>query len=217
MLVAYGIDPQGCTALEFGCNYGASGIVLARLGAQVTGVDVDAGNVRLAQANIAMHGADQAMTALHVSDTRTMPFGNGQFDLVIANSVLEYVAPEQLDDVMAEIHRVLKPGGGMLVLGTASRLAPREVHSGRWLVNYVPRQVDRLLGKDFQRGLAPWRLARAIAGRFEVTAQDRWLPVRAAIHGKPTLAMHAVDRLARLSRCAPGWLSPSIEVLLRRV
>ncbi len=217
VLAAYGLDPTGKAVLEFGCNYGASGIVLARLGAKVTGVDVDPDNIRLAKANIAMNGADAAMTALHVADTRTMPFEDGSFDLVIANSVLEYVAPDQLDEVMAEIYRVMKPGGQMLVLGTASRFAPREVHSRRWLVNYLPRVIDRMAGKDWQRGLKPWQLAGSLHGRFTVTAKDSWIAARSGVHGKPTVPVRLVNRLARITGCAPGWLSPNIELLLQRV
>lgn len=216
VLDAYGIDPTGQEALEFGCNYGASGIVLAQLGAKVSGVDVNPDNIRLAEANIAMHGVEGSMSALHVADTRCMPFDPAQFDLVIANSVLEYVAPEQLDAVVAEIHRVMKPGGQLLVLGTASRLALREVHSGRWLVNYLPRAFDRMLGGDFQRGLSPRLLRRAIAGRFEVTSPDCWLAARKAVHGRPSLPVRLVDRLARMAGIAPGWLGPNIELLLRR-
>lgn len=213
VLDAYSIAPADKAALEFGCNYGASGIVLSRLGAQVTGVDVDPDNIRLAKANIAMHGADAAMSALHVPDTRTMPFDDASFDLVIANSVLEYVAPDQLHDVMAEIQRVMKPGGQMLVLGTASRLAPREVHSGRWLANYLPRA----LAPDLQRGLSPRLLSRVIAGRFEVMSPDSWLAARKAVHGQPSRPVRAVDRLGRMFGIAPGWLGPNIELLLRRL
>lgn len=216
VLAAYGIDPAGLTALEFGCNYGASGIVLSRLGAEVTGVDVDPDNVRLAAANVALHDVESAMSVLHVADTRTMPFADGQFDLVIANSVLEYVAPDQLDAVMAEIHRVMKPGGQMLVLGTASRMAPREVHSHRWLVNYVPRAVDRMLGTDWQRGLSPLLLSRALKNRFDVVSPDSWLAARKAVHGTPSLPVRLVDRLGRTAGIAPGWLGPNIELLLRR-
>ena len=217
VLAAYGIDPSGKRALEFGCNFGASGVVLARLGASVTGVDVEFDNVRLAQANIAANGVSATMQALHVPDTRTMPFADASFDLVIANSVLEYVAPDHLDAVMAEIHRVMAPGGQMLVLGTASRLSPREVHSRRWLVNYLPRAVDRLLGKDWQRGLSPWLLARTLEGRFAVTGKDSWLEARRAVHGTPGPGIRTVARIARLTGRAPGWLSPNIELLLKRL
>lgn len=217
VIQAYGLMPLGRQALEFGCNYGASGIVLARLGARVTGVDVVEGNVRLANANIAQHGVQDRAKALHVPDTRTMPFPDGHFDMAIANSVLEYVDPAQLDAVIAEIHRVMQPGGELLVLGTASRLAPREVHSHRWLVNYVPRAMDGLLGKSLQRGLSPRLLAKALEGRFEIMGKDRWIAAREAVHGPASLPVRAVNTIAGATGIAPGWLSPNIELLLRRI
>ena len=216
VLAAYGIAPAGQRVLEFGCNYGASGIVMAKLGGQVTGVDVDADNIRLANANIALHRVEDHAAALHVADTRTMPFADASFDLAIANSVLEYVVPDELDAVLAEIHRVMRPGARLLVLGTASRLAPREVHSRRWLVNYLPSAVDRALGKNWQRGLSPLLLARAVEGRFDVVRPESWLDARRAVHGRVSPAVRLVAAAARLSGRAPGWLSPNIELLLQR-
>jgi SAM-dependent methyltransferase len=217
LLEVYGIRADGRTALEFGCNVGASGVVLARLGAGVIGVDVDPAHVRVANANIALHGMEQRAHAIHVPDTRAMPFADGAFDLAVANSVLEYVAPDQLAGVLDEIHRVLRTGATLLVCGTASRLAPREIHSGKWLVNYLPRAVDPLLGRCLQRGLSPLHLARAIRGRFETKEGDRWLVARRRLHGRASLAVRLVDRCARSFGIAPGWLGPHIELVLRRV
>lgn len=216
VLDVYSIDPKGKSVLEFGCNVGASGIVMAKLGAQVTGVDVDPAFVRIAHANIALNGVDNRAEALHVPDTRAMPLDDAAFDLAIANSVLEYVPPEQLIAVIGEIHRVLKPGGRLLVLGTASRLAPREIHSRRWLVNFLPRAFDRLIGKDLQRGLSPFLLQRAISGRFEVECADRWVAAREVIHGKARPVVRAVNGLSRFLDIAPGWISPHIELMLRK-
>lgn len=217
LLEVYGIGPEGRAALEFGCNVGASGVVLARLGAEVTGVDVDPAHVRLADANFALHGVEPRARAVHVADTRAMPFAGGAFDLAVANSVLEYVAADQLHAVVGEIHRVLRPGATLLVCGTASRLAPREVHSRRWLVNYLPRAVDPLFGGALQRGLSPLGLARAIRGRFEVGESERWLAARHRLHGRVSVPMKLLDRLARTLGVAPGWLGPHIELVLRRV
>jgi SAM-dependent methyltransferase len=217
LLDVYDIRTAGQAALEFGCNVGASGVVLARLGAEVTGVDVDPAHVRVANANIALHGVEQRARAIHVADARTMPFVGEAFDFAVANSVLEYVAPGQLAAVMAEIHRVLRPGATLLVCGTASRLAPREIHSRKWLVNYCPRRLDPFFGRSLQRGLSPLHLARAIRGRFEVSDGDRWLAARRRLHGRASLPVRVADRLARVLGVAPGWLGPHIELLLRRL
>lgn len=216
VLKVYGIDPEGRTALEFGCNVGASGVVLAKLGADVTGVDVDPAFVEVSRANIALHGVNERACAIHVPDTRDMPFEAETFDFAVANSVLEYVPPEMLVEVMVEIHRVMKPGAKLLVLGTASRIAPREVHSHRWLVNYLPRAFDALAGRELQRGLSPLLLRKAIAGKFSVEAEDSWLTAREQVHGTAKPSVRLVARFARMLGLAPGWLSPNIELLLRR-
>jgi len=216
LLRAYGLHPQGQDILEFGCNVGASSVVLAALGGRVTAVDVSADAAAIADANLRRHGLDAAATVLHVADTRGLPFPSASFDMVLANSVLEYVEPDHLDAVLAELHRLLRPGGRMLICGTASRLAPREVHSRRWFVNYLPRGVDRLLGRSLQRGICPAHLARSLSGRFEAVGRDLWLEARGAIHGEPSLAMRAVARMARLLGISPGWLAPNIELLLEK-
>lgn len=216
LLAHYAIEPEGRRALEFGCNVGASGVVLARLGAQVTGVDVDAAHVAVAAANFALHDQEDRARALHVPDTRDLPFDDGSFDFVIANSVLEYVDPAHLGGVIAELARVVRPGGVLFVCGTASRIAPREVHSRRWLVNYLPRAFDRMAGTDLQRGLSPRLLARCLAGRFAVESPEAWLEARRVIHGRVSPAMHALAMVAGLAGIAPGWLSNNIELKLRR-
>ena len=145
ILQSYIGDLSGQKIMEFGCNYGATSIVASHLGASVTGVDVDAENITLARANAAQYGMGESIELLHVGDTRKLPFADCGFDVILCISVLEYVAPEHLDAVLAEIDRCLKPDGILIISGTASRIAPREVHSGRWLINYVPCWVDRLL------------------------------------------------------------------------
>ena len=221
ILAAYGIDPSGKRVLEFGCNYGGSSIVIALLGGRVHGIDVSADAVALARRNAARYGhGDIALK--HVADTRHLPYEDGAFDFVLCNSVLEYVRPDWLPAVVDELHRVLRPQGQLLINGTSNRLAPKEVHSGRWLVNYLPSAVDRWTGRSIQRGLDPFFLRRLLSGRFrDEDAEDRgrkWLLARAAARGLdfPSVHFRLVARAARVVRVGPGWLSPNISVLLRR-
>ena len=204
LITAYAGDVTGAALLEFGCNYAASSIVAAAMGARVTGIDVDADTIALARHNAARHGMAGAIDLRHVPDTRTLPLADASFDLILCISVLEYVAPDHLPTVLAELRRVLKPGGLILVSGTASRLAPREVHSGRWLVNYWPRALDRLFGHrtPLQRGVNPWAIIAAFRDWENVDLTDqgaRWCAARAAM-GQSEAKLKAARAVARLIR-----------------
>lgn len=218
---AYGIDLRGLRALEFGCNFGASSIVMAGLGARVCGVDVDSSAVDLARCNAARY-ARSDVAFRHVADTRRLPFGDGEFDFVLCNSVLEYVAADHLGAIVRELHRVLKPGGRLLVTGTSSRLSPRETHSGRWLVNYLPSGLDRLLGRQWQRGLSPFLLHGLVRDGFsdeDAAGGGRcWTAARAAMRGTRSapFPIRAIAAAARWLKVGPGWLAPNISVMLKR-
>jgi ubiquinone/menaquinone biosynthesis C-methylase UbiE len=216
LIEAYGLDLKGKRVLEFGCNVGASTVVLAALGADVTAVDVADDMVRIARANIERHGVHAAIH--HVPDTRQLPFDAGQFDFILANSVLEYVTTDHLPKIINEFHRVSAPHAQMLICGTASRLSPKEVHSGRWFVNYMPRFMDQILyGKaNAQRGLSPLYLARVLKPYFKDVTGAGWGKGRMAIHGTLSLPVRVVVRLAAFLAISPGWLSPNMEMLLQR-
>lgn len=217
VLDAYAVEVAGRDVLEFGCNVGGSLVVLAALGARVTGVDVDPLMAPLALANCRRHGLEARTIAIEAG--RALPFDAASFDLIVANSVLEYVDADALVPAIGEFHRLLRPGGQLLICGTASRLSPKESHSGRWLVNYWPKAFDRLTGRPFQRGLSPFQLARAFEGRFSHSpgSDAAWRKARVAIHGRLTPAAHLCWALGRMTRLGPGRISPTIELLLRRL
>lgn len=216
LLSAYRIHVADQRVLEFGSNIGAAAIVLSALGAQVVGVDVDPRLTRLASANARRHRLDSCPRFLCVADTRTLPFDSASFDFIMASSVLEYVQTSQLSAIMAELHRVLRPNGQVLITATASRLAPQELHSGRWLVNYLPTRLLERLDIDLQQGLGPLRLAKALRGRFKVVQADRWADARTAVHGQSRRSVRWFAGFAQMLGLAPGWISPNIELLLRK-
>ncbi len=220
VIEAYGLQLKGKRVLEFGCNFGGSAVVMAAMGGKVDAVDIDAGAIELARLNAAQYGVDVRFQ--RISPAGRLPFEAGAFDFILCNSVLEYVDLAVFPAVLAEIDRVLKPGGCLLILGTSNRLWPREIHSRRWLVNYLPKAIDRMIGRDFQRGLSPFGLRRALKGRYvDLDAADRgqaWLRARAAFHGsaRASAAARAACIAALLMGVGPGWLAPNMSVLLRR-
>lgn len=214
LLSCYDMDVADKKILELGCNVGGSSVVMAALGGQITAIDIDPDMVRIAQANIGRHNQTARAMAQHIKDTRTLPYDDASFDYIIANSVLEYVRPDQLEELIGELHRVLKSGGGLFICGTASRIVPKEIHSGRWLVNYIPQFIDRIIGKRIQRGLSPYLLKKAITGRFKSPENSAWLDARRAIHGELKITVKLVNLIAGWLHINPAWLSPHIEMKL---
>jgi 2-polyprenyl-6-hydroxyphenyl methylase/3-demethylubiquinone-9 3-methyltransferase len=103
----------GRTALDVGCGAGLLTEPLARLGAEVTGVDAAAENVTVAQ----MHAAGSGL-AIDYRHGELARLGLGQFDLVTSMEVLEHVADKPA--FIAELAQHLAPEG-LMVLSTPNR------------------------------------------------------------------------------------------------
>jgi len=96
----------GKTALDVGCGGGYLTEEIARLGFAATGVDPSEPSLRAASA----HAGDQGLGIRYVRGAgEDLPFETGAFDAVFCCDVLEHV--RDLDRVVSEIARVLKPGG----------------------------------------------------------------------------------------------------------
>lgn len=209
---------DGARVLEFGCNVGASAILFAHLGAQVSATDIDAPWIELARLNAARYGIN-SIVFTHVPDSRRLPFCDGRFDLVACNSVLEYIADDELAAVQRELDRVLAPGGLILLTGTSNRLWPREIHSGHWFVNYLPRFVDGLWPTPLQRGIWPWR-ARHGFGRHYTnldTADSTNFFARSRRRmGMSPLLLKLLLGAARCLGVGPGMLAQNLSCLLQK-
>lgn len=112
--VAASLAPlSGRRALDAGCGAGLLCEPLARLGAEVTGVDAAPENVAAARAHAQGSGLDISYVTgeLAVLDI-------GTFDLVTSLEVIEHVADKRA--FLASLAAVLEPGG-LMVLSTPNR------------------------------------------------------------------------------------------------
>ncbi|MFU8865143.1 MAG: bifunctional 2-polyprenyl-6-hydroxyphenol methylase/3-demethylubiquinol 3-O-methyltransferase UbiG [Rhodobacterales bacterium] len=100
------IDWQGKRVLDLGCAGGFMAEALAARGAIVTGIDPAAEAIAAASTH-----ADQAGHAIRydVGVGEALPYAGGDFDAVVCVDVLEHVS--DLPQVLAEVARVLRPGG----------------------------------------------------------------------------------------------------------
>jgi ubiquinone biosynthesis O-methyltransferase len=102
----------GRDVLEVGCGVGDFSIALSCAGANVAGVDFSPRAIELAQQKARHH--DQSI-AFQVADAQALPFPDNSFDVLFSCECLEHV-PEPRR-MLSELHRVLKPGG-VLILTT---------------------------------------------------------------------------------------------------
>jgi ubiquinone/menaquinone biosynthesis C-methylase UbiE len=101
-------DVAGRRILDAGCGSGPIAAALRDRGATVTGFDSSAGMLELARRRL---GPD---ADLHLADLASpLPFPDGAFDDVIAALVLHYL--EDWTGPLAELRRVLRPGGRLIV------------------------------------------------------------------------------------------------------
>jgi len=100
----------GMRALDLACGTGDIAYEVARRGANVVGLDVTERMIRIARAKRDSAGSIEFV----VGDMMALPFADASFDVVTAGYGIRNV-PE-LDPALAEIARVLRPGGLFLSL-----------------------------------------------------------------------------------------------------
>jgi 2-polyprenyl-6-hydroxyphenyl methylase/3-demethylubiquinone-9 3-methyltransferase len=100
------IDWAGKRVLDLGCAGGFMAEALATRGAQVTGIDPAEKAIAAARAHAAANGH---AIAYDVGVGEALPYDLAGFDAVVCVDVLEHVS--DLDRVLSEVARVLRPGG----------------------------------------------------------------------------------------------------------
>src|SRR6185503_3215831 len=100
------LDPAGKKALEVGCGGGILSEEIARMGFETTGIDPAQAAINVANE----HGRENSLQITYkVGCGESIPFNDNYFDVVFCCDVLEHL--EDFKKVVAEISRVLKPGG----------------------------------------------------------------------------------------------------------
>lgn len=102
-------EVAGRRILDAGCGSGPLLADLMERGASVAGFDASPAMIRLARERLG-HGADLKVVDL----TQPLPYGEEAFDDALAVLVLHYL--EDWSRPLAELRRVLKPGGRLVVV-----------------------------------------------------------------------------------------------------
>lgn len=92
-------------ALDVGCGPAGNSAVLDELGWQVSALDFVHDSAVLARR--------RGLAAVQ-ADARQLPFRDAEFDLLMSSDAWEHIEDDQM--IAAESHRVLRPGGQLLVM-----------------------------------------------------------------------------------------------------
>lgn len=114
-------DWRGRSVLDLGCGGGFMSEALAQRGAAVVGVDPSEPAIAIARKHAEATGL---AIEYRVGAGESLPVASGSADIVVCVDVLEHV--RDLDAVLDEVRRVLKPGG-LFLFDTINRTWPAKL------------------------------------------------------------------------------------------
>lgn len=104
---------HGCRSVyDLGCGAGRHTLFLAQQGFSVTASDVSPSAIEHTRERLEQAGVAASLQRL---DMRYWPFEDDCFDAVLAFNVVYHAFREDIESVLAEIRRTLRPGGLLFV------------------------------------------------------------------------------------------------------
>jgi SAM-dependent methyltransferase len=167
----FNIELKSLTLLDVGSSTGLIANHLAMYFSEVIGIDIDRPAVEFAKAN---HKKDNLVFIQ--SDSLKIDMPDSYFDVVICAQVYEHVPNAAM--MMAEIYRILKPGG-VCYFAAGNRLKIIEPHYHLPFLSVIPRPLSHIYIRWADRGkfyyekhLSYWGLRRLVH-KFEVIDYTR--------------------------------------------
>lgn len=145
----------GLRILDIGCGGGLIAEPMARLGADVTGVDAAEANIKTALVHAKENGLE--IDYRHGTAEQLIAAGEPLFDVVLNLEVVEHVADP--DAFLADCARLVKPGG-LMIVGSINR-TPKAfalaIFGAEWVMGWLPRGTHR-----FSKLVKPEEVSRVL-------------------------------------------------------
>ena len=180
----------GDLVLDLGCGTGELARALAADGFRVTGCDISPQMLLRAARDPGGPGAGRAWWVWLEPGWRRLPFASAAFDVVVAASVLEYVAEPAA--VLRECARVLRPGG--VVLYTVPDLR----HPIRWAEWCAQRLARATRGLSAEGRRSRWNGYHAYLRASLQRHRVRWWLAASGLAGLRPVPCQADDALSPL-------------------
>ena len=141
----------GCAVLDVGCGTGTLAVLIGRLHPGVDVIAVDPDPKALARAE---RKAGRARVAVRFERAfaDALPFADGSFDRVFSSMMFHHVPNEDKAGALADIRRVIRPGGRLEFLdlaGGSHGMLARLIHG---MHNAGPDPDDRLIKRMRESG-----------------------------------------------------------------
>jgi SAM-dependent methyltransferase len=130
----------GGRMLDVGCGNGRFLTSMRTFGWVVEGVEFSEAGVKAAR---------MSDLQVHHGDLASAKFPDGSFDLITARHVIEHI-PEP-HPFMAELARVLRPGGRLVIETPCSNALGRQWFNTHWYANDVPRHLFLFSPSNLER------------------------------------------------------------------
>ena len=193
--IAAFVPGPGARVLDYGCGEAIHADRVAAVASELMLCD-QAPSVRAAIT--ARFAADPRIRALAPEAVETLP--DGSVDLIVANSMTQYLAPADLDRVLRLWHRLLAPGGTLIVgdvippdAGTLTDVAA--------LLRYAAANGFFLaaLGGLARTAVSPYSRLRSRLGVTRYTQSDFLQKLKSAGFGAERLARNLEHNAARMT------------------
>jgi ubiquinone/menaquinone biosynthesis C-methylase UbiE len=149
--------------LDIGSSTGIIDNYLAGHFGRVVGIDIDDKAIAFAQENF---GADNL--EFRLGDAMKLDFPDNTFDVAICAQIYEHVP--DAGRMVAELHRVLKPGG-VCYFAAGNRMSVWEYHYHLPFLSVIPRPLGhvyvRVMGRAkfyYEKHLSYWGLKKLVKG-----------------------------------------------------
>ena len=141
---------RGARILDAGCGTGLLTLALVRavrFPVSITALDLSSTSIEAARKALADSRGRKRDVTFAQGNLLSLPFADGSLDLVVTSGALEYVP---LSDGLAEIARVMAPGGHLLHLPCRPSVASTLLEILFRFKSHPPREVERNTERHFR-------------------------------------------------------------------
>jgi len=194
---------DGARVLDYGCGPGEWGVLLATLGAEATLLDLSPKAIELGLRRASASGVAERVRGVARDATDLSCFETGAFDLIFGSAAVHHTL--KYGDAFAELLRVLKPGGKMVL---AETLGNNPVLNAARRVRAALSREPEEQGEEIIIGDAEIELLRSRFAQVTVTPMNLLAMSKRLFRGRFHL---------RAVRSTIGALEAADSVLIRAV